>query len=122
MSCAWPTSSCTLAVSASFRCSVGARRIHSRSGRTPISSLFPCISMNLTSFARYSSGSQSEASTCPPDWTYSRNSLVRASIPYRSVGYQDERQENGAGAAGGQAVRREGVPRDVDGGRRDGDG
>ena len=38
MSCAWPTSSCTFAVSASLRCSVGALRIHSRSGSTPISS------------------------------------------------------------------------------------
>src|ERR671935_3210893 len=74
MSCAWPTSSCTFAVSASFRCSVGARRIHSRSGRTPISSELPCISMNLISFARYSSGIQSPVSTWPPDCTYSRNS------------------------------------------------
>ena len=37
---------------ASLRWSVGARRIHSRSGRTPISSELPCISMNLMSFAR----------------------------------------------------------------------
>src|ERR671936_1791521 len=78
MSCACPTSSCTFAVSASLRCSVGALRIHSRSGSTPISSLFPCISMNLISFARYSFGSQSVASTWPPDWTYSRNSCSRS--------------------------------------------
>ena len=37
-------SSCTLAVSASFRLSVGARMIHSRSGSTPISSELACIS------------------------------------------------------------------------------
>src|SRR5919197_6226630 len=74
MSCAWPTSSCTFAVSASFRCNVGARRIHSRSGRTPMSSELPCISMNLISFARYSSGIQSPVSTWPPPCTYSRNS------------------------------------------------
>src|SRR5919202_5473827 len=73
MSWAWPTSSCTFAVSASFRCKVGARRIHSRSGRTPISSELPCISMNLISFARYASGIQSPVSTWPPAWTYSRN-------------------------------------------------
>src|SRR3954468_16571187 len=76
MSCACPTSSCTFAVSASLRCRVGARRIHSRSGRTPISSELPCISMNLTSFARYSSGIQSPVSTWPPDCTYSRNSAA----------------------------------------------
>src|SRR3954466_8103297 len=74
MSWAWPTSSCTFAVSASFRCSVGARRIHSRSGRTPISSELPCISMNFTSSRRYSSGIGSPASTGPPDSTYARNS------------------------------------------------
>src|ERR687887_1279398 len=74
MSCAWPASSCTFAVRASFRWSVGARRIHSRSGRTPMSSEFPCISMNLISAARYSSGIQSPVSTWPPDCTYSRNS------------------------------------------------
>src|ERR687887_532421 len=61
MSCAWPTSSCTFAVSASLRCSVGALRIHSRSGSTPINSLLPCISMNLSNRCRYSSGSQSVA-------------------------------------------------------------
>src|SRR5579885_1779113 len=86
MSCACPTSSCTFAVSASFRCSVGAFRIHSRSGSTPISSLLPCISTNLTSFCRYSSGIQSPASTCPPPCTYARNSSPRESIrapPYR---------------------------------------
>src|SRR5919205_277030 len=55
MSCACPTSSCTFAVGASFRCRVGARRIHSRSGRTPMSSEFPCISMNLMSALRYCS-------------------------------------------------------------------
>ena len=38
-----------------------------------MSSEFACISMNLMHFARYSSGIQSVASTCPPDWTYSRN-------------------------------------------------
>src|SRR3954471_10339967 len=80
MSCEWPTSSCTFAVSASFRCRVGARRIHSRSGSTPISSEFPCISMNLMSFARESSGIQSAVSTCPPDWTYSRNACSRSLI------------------------------------------
>src|SRR5213079_1736830 len=79
MSCACPTSSCTFAVSASFRCNVGARRIHSRSGRTPISSELPCISMNLISLARYSSGSQSSVSTWPPSWTYVRNSCSLAS-------------------------------------------
>src|SRR5207249_10501377 len=93
MSCACPTSSWIFAVSASFRCRVGARRIQSRSGRTPISSEFPCISMNLTRLERYSSGIQSPVSTCPPDWTYSTNSRVRASMlcwpkpwpPYRTV-------------------------------------
>src|SRR3990170_6396795 len=88
MSCAWPHSSWIFAVSASFRCSVGARRIQSRSGSTPMSSEFPCISMNLTRRARYSSGIQSPVSTCPPDWTYSRNSWVLASTawpPYRTV-------------------------------------
>src|SRR5919205_3057361 len=79
MSCACPTSSCTFAVSASFRCSVGAFRIHSRSGSTPISSEFPCISMNLISRARYSSGIQSSVSTWPPPCTYSRNSCSLAS-------------------------------------------
>src|SRR3954454_17831769 len=81
MSCACPTSSCTFAVSASLRCSVGARRIHSRSGSTPISSELPCISMNLTSFARYSSGIQSPISTWPPDCTYSRNSAAFVTLP-----------------------------------------
>src|SRR3954449_8889957 len=81
MSWAWPTSSCTFAVRASFRCSVGARRIHSRSGRTPISSELPCISMNFRSRARYSSGIQSPASTWPPACTYSRNACSRCSIP-----------------------------------------
>src|SRR5215211_3571467 len=85
MSWAWPTSSCTFAVSASFRWSVGARRIHSRSGSTPISSEFPCISMNLTSFARYSSGIQSPVSTCPPDWTYSRNAASLVTLPIGRV-------------------------------------
>src|SRR5919204_3930615 len=88
MSCAWPTSSCTFAVRASFRCRVGARRIHSRSGRTPMSSELPCISMNLTRRARYSSGIQSPVSTWPPSCTYSRNSWVLPSIrrpPYRTV-------------------------------------
>src|SRR6476659_5823112 len=82
MSCAWPTSSWIFAVRASFRCSVGARRIQSRSGSTPMSSEFPCISMNLISRSRYSSGIQSAVSTCPPDWTYSRNSVVRSSIAW----------------------------------------
>src|SRR5919202_7114025 len=85
MSCACPTSSCTFAVSASFRCSVGARRIHSRSGRTPISSELPCISMNLTSRARYSSGIQSVVSTWPPDCTYSRNCCSVISPPDRTI-------------------------------------
>src|SRR5919108_2922889 len=88
MSCAWPTSSWIFAVTASFRCSVGARRIQSRSGRTPMSSEFACISMNLRSFDRYSSGIQSPVSTCPPACTYSRNSCVRVSMgspPYRTV-------------------------------------
>src|SRR5918996_2482654 len=80
MSCAWPTSSWIFAVSANLRWSVGARRIQSRSGRTPMSSEFPCISMNLTSRARYESGIQSLVSTWPPDWTYSRNSCSRASM------------------------------------------
>src|SRR5213078_1703476 len=79
MSCECPPSSWTFAVSASFRCNVGARRIHSRSGRTPISSELPCISMNLISLARYSSGSQSSVSTWPPSWTYVRNSCSLAS-------------------------------------------
>ena len=39
-----------------------------------MSSELPCISTNLISFARYSSGIQSSTSTWPPDWTYSRNS------------------------------------------------
>src|SRR5213596_3792306 len=84
MSCAWPTSSWTFAVSASLRCSVGARRIHSRSGRTPISSELPCISMNLIARRRYSCGIQSSTSTWPPPWRYSTNSSVRASLmaPY----------------------------------------
>src|SRR3954468_3720612 len=85
MSCACPTSSCTFAVSASLRCRVGARRIHSRSGSTPISSELPCISMNLTSFARYSSGIQSPVSTWPPDWTYSRNSRSEVTLPIGRV-------------------------------------
>src|SRR5438093_1125335 len=88
MSCAWPTSSWILAVNASFRCSVGARRIQSRSGRTPMSSELPCISMNFTSFERYSSGIQSPVSICPPDCTYARNSWLRVSTispPYRTV-------------------------------------
>src|ERR687886_2683662 len=86
MSCEWPTSSCTLAVRASLRWRVGALRIHSRSGRTPISSEFPCISTNLISLARYSSGIQSPPSTCPPDCTYSTNSCSRASTaPPRST-------------------------------------
>src|SRR5919108_5584000 len=88
MSCACPTSSWIFAVSASFRCKVGARRIQSRSGRTPMSSELPCISMNLTSRARYSSGIQSPVSTWPPPCTYSRNSWVRVSMvspPYRTV-------------------------------------
>src|ERR671931_255975 len=89
MSCAWPTSSCTFAVSASFRCSVGARRIHSRSGRTPISSEFACISMNLISRARYSSGIQSSTSTRPPFWTYSRNwSSFTTPQTERSLGFK----------------------------------
>src|SRR5512143_4030316 len=79
MSCAWPTSSWIFAVRASFRWRVGARRIQSRSGSTPMSSEFACISMNLTSRLRYSSGIQSVASTCPPAWTYSTNSCVRVS-------------------------------------------
>src|SRR5829696_338832 len=78
ISCEWPASSCTFAVKASFRCSVGARRIHSRSGSTPISSELPCISMNLISSRRYSSGIQSVVSTWPPPWTYWRNSSSRA--------------------------------------------
>src|SRR5579862_1290930 len=81
MSCAWPTSSCTFAVSASFRWSVGARRIHSRSGSTPISSELPCIWMNLTSRARYSSGIQSPASTWPPACRYSMNSVSVINLP-----------------------------------------
>src|SRR5213078_1288413 len=87
MSCACPTSSCTFAVSASLRWRVGARRIHSRSGRTPISSELPCISMNFRSRARYSSGIQSPVSTWPPDWTYSRNSCSCAVIspPNRTI-------------------------------------
>ena len=44
-----------------------------------MSSEFPCISMNLMSRARYSSGIQSPVSTWPPAWTWSRNSCVRAS-------------------------------------------
>src|SRR3989440_1569213 len=85
MSCAWPTSSCTFAVSASLRWSVGARRIHSRSGRTPMSSELPCISMNLISFARYSSGIQSPVSTWPPSCTYSRNSCFDTTPPCRTI-------------------------------------
>src|SRR4029450_12309776 len=75
MSCEWPTSSWTFAVSASLRWSVGARRIHSRSGSTPISSELPCISMNLMSLARESSGIQAPVSTWPPDWPDARNAL-----------------------------------------------
>src|SRR5262245_45971583 len=82
MSCACPTSSCTFAVRASFRWSVGARRIHSRSGRTPISSELPCIWMNFTSRARYSSGIQSPASAWPPACRCSMNSVsVMANLP-----------------------------------------
>src|SRR5262249_47072623 len=81
MSCAWPTSSCTFAVNASLRCSVGARRIHSRSGRTPISSELPCIWMNLTSRARYSSGIQSPASTGPPACGWPTNSASVMDLP-----------------------------------------
>src|SRR5213595_78685 len=93
MSCAWPTSSCTFAVRASFRWSVGARRIQSRSGRTPISSELPCIAMNFASSARYSSGIGSPASTTPPDWTCSRNaaSVVtnRIVVPDYDAGHPD---------------------------------
>src|SRR4051812_29930461 len=97
MSWACPTSSCTFAVSASLRCSVGALRIHSRSGRTPISSELPCISMNLISFDRYSSGIQSSTSTWPPDWTYSRNpcSVMKAPPTERSLGAHRSRAERG---------------------------
>src|ERR671922_856618 len=91
MSCACPTSSWIFAVRASLRWSVGARRIQSRSGRTPISSELPCISMNLRSFARYSSGIQSLVSTWPPAWTYSRNCCSRSLIGIlpteRSLGF-----------------------------------
>src|SRR5687767_7773171 len=117
MSCEWPTSSCTLAVSASLRCSVGARRIHSRSGRTPISSESPCISMNLMSLARYSSGIQSPVSTCPPPCTYSTNSWVRASTwppTERSLGSVYLRPPERANPPGRAALRREGLPRHVD--------
>src|SRR6185503_8913070 len=88
MSWAWPTSSCTFAVSASLRWSVGARRIQSRSGRTPISSEFACISTNFVRRLRYSSGIHSPVSTRPPDWTWARNSAVRPSTPrcYRTIG------------------------------------
>src|SRR5688572_25482809 len=90
-----------------------------------MSSEFPCISMNLISRARYSSGIQSPVSTWPPDWTYSRNSCVRASTmwpPYRTVvsiecnGYQ----ARGADPRGGPALRGARVPRDVDGRARAG--
>src|SRR6185312_9425185 len=88
MSCACPASSWIFAVSASFRCRVGARRIQSRSGRTPISSEFACISTNFVSRARYSSGIQSPTSTSPPSWTWARNVSVRSSMPrcYRTIG------------------------------------
>src|SRR5256714_6497930 len=114
MSCAWPTSSCTLAVRASFRCSVGAFRIHSRSGSTPISSELACISMNLISFCRYSSGSQSVASACPPSWTYARNSCVRAStrppyLPIVRLGTIDVREARRADPDRRPAVRRAGL-------------
>src|SRR6266550_5161129 len=92
MSCACPTSSCTFAVSASFRCSVGARRIHSRSGSTPISSLLACISMNLISFERYSAGIQSPVSTWPPDWTYARNSGSVITLPIVRVPHMPTRR------------------------------
>src|SRR6266567_8191966 len=94
MSCEWPTSSCTFAVSASLRCSVGARRIHSRSGRTPISSELPCIWMNLTRRVRYSSGIQSPASTWPPPWRYSMKSIsVNLPIGRLADGMSDRRGE-----------------------------
>ena len=97
-SCAWPTSSWTFAVSASFRRSVGARMIHSRSGSTPISSEFACISTKRSTAVRYSSGIQSVASTLPPDVTCCSNSSNRSSCErwsslngsrLRSCGRQD---------------------------------
>ena len=50
-----------------------------------MSSEFPCISMNLISLARYSSGIGSSVSTWPPDWTYSRNSWSVISPPERTI-------------------------------------
>src|SRR4051812_36612105 len=127
MSCACPTSSCTFAVSASLRCSVGARRIHSRSGRTPISSELPCISMNLTSRRRYSSGIGSPASTCPPPCTYARNccSSTTGAPSYRTfvrVDRSNGDETRGADATGGASLRGKGLPRHVDrrSGGRDG--
>ena len=38
------------------------------------SKLIKFIEMHMISLARYSSGIQSSTSTCPPAWTYSRNS------------------------------------------------
>jgi hypothetical protein len=58
-----------LLVRASFRRSVGARMIQSRSGSTPMSSEFACISTNFSTAALYSSGIQSSASTFPPEPT-----------------------------------------------------
>src|SRR6185295_2895680 len=98
MSCAWPASSCTFAVSASLRCSVGARRIQSRSGSTPISSELPCISMNLIRRERYSSGIQSCVSTAAPSWSAATNSSVRPSmsssyLPVVSIEYMSARRD-----------------------------
>ena len=71
-----------------------------------MSSEFPCISMNLMSRERYSSGIQSPVSTCPPDWTYSRNSCVRAST---MLGLPTERSL----ASSVMATRREELSREA---------
>ena len=76
---ACPTSSWTLAVRASLRRRVGARISHSRSGRTPISSLLACISTKRRTAVRYSSGIQSVASTLSPAATCASNSAYRSS-------------------------------------------
>src|SRR5437016_12958717 len=89
-----------------------------------MSSELPCISMNLISFARYSSGIQSPVSTWPPPCTYSRNSCSVTTPPSeRSLGYAKyDHETRRADSASSATLRREGLPRHVDGRSRRGDG
>src|SRR5579862_9656338 len=60
-----------------------------------MSSELPCIWMNFTSRARYSSGMKSPASTWPPPWRYSMNSAsVMRNLPIgRLAQAMSERRE-----------------------------